>query len=146
MVCWMNYEESELQPGNNRITRSKATTADLLVFESLLPRKKKLLNPACVHPLPPPHLDFFLREGGLYIGQLNHGDFIAKRTCQILMIQIRKKTRLGIHVQLTDTFVRRGTSTKWTPKVALWHPFMFFSTLYKKNTQSWSLLFFSHFL
>ena len=49
MVCWMNYEESELQPGNNRITRSKATTADLLVFESLLPRKNKktiLLNPA----------------------------------------------------------------------------------------------------
>ena len=50
MVCWMNSEESELQPGNNRITRSKATTADLLVFESLLPRKKQkktiLLNPA----------------------------------------------------------------------------------------------------
>lgn len=41
MVCWMNYEESELQPGNNQITRSKATAADLLVFESLLPRKKK---------------------------------------------------------------------------------------------------------
>lgn len=52
MVCWMNFEESELQPGNNRITRSKATTADLLVFESLLPRKKKektiLLNPGAV--------------------------------------------------------------------------------------------------
>ena len=47
MVCWMNSEESELQPGNNRITRSKATTADLLVFESLLPRKKqKKNNPA----------------------------------------------------------------------------------------------------
>lgn len=49
MVCWMNYEESELRPGNNQITRSKATAADLLVFESLLPRKKKkktiLLNP-----------------------------------------------------------------------------------------------------
>lgn len=43
MVCWMNYEESELQPGNNRITRSKATTADLLAFESLLPRKKTIL-------------------------------------------------------------------------------------------------------
>ena len=41
MVCWMNYEESELQPGNNRITRSKATAADLLVFGSLLPRKKQ---------------------------------------------------------------------------------------------------------
>lgn len=41
MVCWMNYEESELQPGNNRITRSKATAADLLVFDSLLPRKQK---------------------------------------------------------------------------------------------------------
>ena len=49
----MNYEESEQQPANNRITRSKATIADLLVFESLLPEKKKLLNLGCVHPPPP---------------------------------------------------------------------------------------------
>ena len=51
MVCWMNYEESELQPGNNRITRSKATTADLLVFESLLPRKKQKKQ-SCLTLLP----------------------------------------------------------------------------------------------
>ena len=71
MVCWMNYEESELQPGNNRTTRSKATAADLLAFESLLPKKKKtiLLNLACVQPPPPPHLDIFLKGGGvLYTG------------------------------------------------------------------------------
>ena len=51
MVCWMNYEESELQPGNNQITRSKATAADLLVFESLLPRKKKKQSCLTLVPL-----------------------------------------------------------------------------------------------
>ena len=73
MVCWMNYEESELQPGNNRTTRSKATAADLLAFESLLPKKKKktiLLNLACVQP-PPASPRYFPEGGGggvLYTG------------------------------------------------------------------------------
>ena len=152
MVCWMNYEESELQPGNNRITKSKATTADLLVFESLLPTKKK--KQFCLTLVP--------------LSLKAH-----VRYCWF----IQAKTQLGTHVQLTDTSLkwtttvdpwhhlaslvtlykdtslkwtlRNGptipqyfsiilykadTSLKWTPKVDPWHPFVFLLTLFETDT------------